>query len=148
MSKTFRKYKALVEKRKWTENEIIYFRKALGYCGNFDDSQKGYLLAALAENEHDITLEQEAKGIEYLRNLAFKQDGSLRKTKDYPFGGYELNILRDFYEFKFVNLAPERNGMGEVMCYSAVYRVYDTKGNSFDYVAHPMGGVVVLRGAK
>ncbi len=142
---TFEKYKALVAKGVWTENEIIYFRKALGYCGNFDDSEKGYLLAEFGTKEHDITDVQSVKGILFLKNLAFKANGEPRKTKDYPFGEFELNVIRNFSHFKFVALAPALNGLGETMGYEACYRVYADSGASFDYVAHHWGGVVVTR---
>ena len=123
--RTFKKWLKRVQddKTPWTENEIIYFRKFIR------GGEHGRYLLSLFKQEYSITQEQTIKGIEYLRNTVFKKNGKFRNTKNMPFGEREIDIIKDFKEFKFVALYP----IGYAAYYLPVYRVIDNQGNSFEY---------------
>ena len=124
--RTFKKWLKRVQddKTPWTENEIIYFRKFIR-----TSEQRKYLLSLFKE-EYSITKEQTIKGIEYLRNTVFKKNGKFRNTKNMPFGEREIDVIKDFKEFKFVGLSSVSQ---YTLYYIPVYRVIDNQGNSFEY---------------
>lgn len=146
-SKTFLKWEKRVQDTAtpWTENEIIYFRKAVGSSGLKDELERQSLREQFeqrAKKGYGITPEQTEKGINYLKNTCFKKNGSLRDTKKrMTFGLREIAIIKDFYEFKFVGIYDA--SPNHYRFYTPVYRVIDSRGNAFEYTTN-MGEMTVV----
>lgn len=121
----------------WTENDIIYFRKAIGYCGIKDPElrkqlRKQFDVFAEKNEGYLITNEQSEKGRTYLLDRSLRKNGELRKGC--KLGSREIDILRDLDYHRFVGLWEQHNGFGDVMGYLPVYRAVAQNGNSFEYV--------------
>lgn len=128
----------------WTEQEILSFRKHIGFCSDQNSVLKRELLYLINEKSFNITEEQTNKGIQFLCNKAFKKDGSLRETKDFPFGSREIEVLRDFSHFKFVGVHYECGWDGSYQNTSPIYSVVSKSGQSFDYIAGAFGSIEVV----
>ena len=122
----------------WSESEIIYFRKAVGYCGLKNVDEREMLLTAFqkkcdAINGYMITEEQSLKGQHYLLTNTVKKSGQYRKGA--KLGDRELDIMRNLSHHLFVGLYAEYNGAGEVMSYLPIYRAVSIMVSaSFEYV--------------
>lgn len=73
---------------------------------------------------------------------AFKKDGSSRATKNFPFGARELDILKNFKEFRF--LGARDIGIGGIPQNVPIYQVIDKNGHSFAYIAIPWGDIEII----
>jgi hypothetical protein len=147
-NKTFRKWSARVldVDTPWTENEIIYFRKAVNSSSSLPVELRKALKDAFEsitnEQGYKITSEQTDKGIQYIRNRAFKRNGSLRRAKSNPFNTREAHIINNFSHFEFVGLY-DANGNGYMQYYVPVYRVIAKDGTAFEYSTN-MGQMEIL----
>lgn len=118
----------------WTQSDIIYFKKAISRRG-IDCSKARQILKdrfrdtlISLEEGFEITSEQTEKGYDWLTNLAFRKDGTQRRTKDYPFMQYELVVLSEFKKFYFEGYAELCWGLS----YAPLYQVVGENG-SFSY---------------
>lgn len=130
----YKKWLARIEDKKtaWTEQEIIFFRRAIGQCGLKDPAERALLRSLFAdavENEgYKITREQDMKGLRYLLDKSLKKNGEHRKGS--KFGTFELAVLLHFSHHTLSGLYRD------TYCehYLPIYRAYDTEGNWFEYV--------------
>ena len=135
-NKTYIKWKTILENKAqgqpWTEHEIIYFRKAIGMAGIKDaelrHKLKNMFFELMPIGGYNITNEQSQKGTNYLLKNSYKLNGQLRKNN--IFGDRELNILKNCFEHKLIDLYQ----YNQAEYYSPVYSAIDTDGNSFDYL--------------
>lgn len=138
----YQKVKDLSKKNKiWSEQEIIQIRKNIGYCSNYSQNAISHLLDLINDLDAKITQEQSMKGINYLNNLVFRKDGSLRKSKTNFLlnNERELHILKKFKCFKWVGVYYEQGWNGRVQASAPIYRVVAKNGEYFDYVAGSSG---------
>lgn len=143
-SKTFTRWLKRVQDvaTPWTENEIIYFRKAIGSSSTITDEQRQQLRAIFDGHEYDITPDQTTKGIEYLINSVWTKAMKPRRTaKAKVFGERERDIIANFYEFKFVGL--QNVSQNSYRFYVPVYRVVAQDGSSFEYTTN-MGHMEIV----
>ena len=116
----------------WSESEIIYFRKAIGLAGINDVKLRSNLLdyfnSSMPDEGFNITLDQKEKGINYLLSNTYKKNGTLRKNN--IFGTFELNVLKQYEDFKLISLYEYGNGG----YYLPVYRCISKNGSYFDYL--------------
>lgn len=145
-STAFKKWKARIENLScpWTENDIIYFRKAVGHNGLQDPAERALLISLFNTMISDtdgvfITEQHSRKGQIYLLENSLKKNGDPRKQN--IFGEYELHILKNLSHHLFVGLY--RNGL---FCdhYFPIYRAVDKDGNYMDYVGATYSQCVVL----
>lgn len=82
----------------------------------------------------DLSIEQQRKGIEWLRKTHFKKNGAQRKSS--KVSSSHLFIIRNFSHFTFQGVRPETlaNGQIEAHC---VYRTHAKNGMYFDYTINP-----------
>lgn len=150
-NKTFAKWLARVldTTTPWSENDIIYFRKAVGHCGIKDVELRRILVDKFNETVskiggYDITPDQSNKGLDYIKSVAMRRDGTPSQSKDNCFGAREISIMNDFSKFTFAGLYEQVNGIGEVMGYLPIYETFGTDGNSFEYVGAAKGIMQVV----
>lgn len=134
-TKSYKKWLARVRDTKtpWTENEIIYFRKAIAR-GDMD-----YRVALRLEfgdysgdTGYKITKEQSEKGRNYLLTNSLKKDGT--KRKGCKLGERELDILRNLKEHRLVGLF-ENSGLHNPYTYTLpIYRAIARNGEYFEYI--------------
>lgn len=135
-NKTWKKYCALIQGKRWTKQDINGFMKALNsmrFTSNMERKDRIGDLLLRFENgprEYSITREQTTQGIDYLRRRYFKLNGDARKSC--PFSLPQQWIIKNFVKFKFVAVLVERNAWGQEL-YMPVYRVYAKGGLFFDY---------------
>lgn len=127
----------------WSEQEIIYFRKAVGASGIQDACLRETLREKFADVAYSpgyrITREHSEKGRAYLLAKSLKKDGTPRKGC--RLGDFELGVLRNLEEHRLVGL--ERASAGEH--YWPIYRAIAEDGTSFDYVGATYELVQVIR---
>lgn len=156
MSKAFKKWKDLIDSKRetnqpWKESEIIYFRKAIGPSGLKDKNQRDelrdYFEECMPSDGYNITSEQKEKGITYLLENSYKKNGSLRKNN--IFGSFELEIIKNFCDFKFVGLYSQLTLGGFDMGYTVpIYRCISKDGSYFDYTGCAYSMIKVLYHSK
>jgi len=134
--KTYNKWLArILDKRTpWTEQDIIFFRKAVKEVSLEADRLRIKFEQKCPIKGYHITAEQTEKGLNYIRKLAFSSNGKLRHTKDNPFNDREAAIIADFYEFRFVGLAQMPPYYGSFYFTAPIYRVVGNNGKSFEYL--------------
>ena len=94
------RYKAIASQAFLTEREINNLKSVIsGGKGSLSKEERLELLSLVADTEHDITPEQTAKGLAWLKNLAWTPYGKARKSD--PFGYRERSILLGFTHFTF-----------------------------------------------
>lgn len=135
-NKTYLKWFALCSDVVWTESDIIYFRKAIGMSGLKDDRLRSALyrtfIDRMPEGGYRLTREQQSKGTQYLLSKSLKQNGERRKGC--ILGTHEIGILLDpSVQHTLTHLAPQYNGLDEVLAYMAVYRA-SARGRWFEYL--------------
>lgn len=137
-NKTYDKWLKRVKDRRtpWTENDIIYFRRAVGSSSHMPTQLKQELVRRFQETApYRITAAQTAKGLDFLRRKAFRIDGKPRQTADFPFSNYELTIIKTASHFQFVGLANSAYLYGGgYTWYLPIYRLYSKSGDYFDYI--------------
>jgi hypothetical protein len=120
----------------FTENDVIYLRKAIGYSGLADEGQrhalKYELYKRLSGRGIRLTLAQQRKGTEYLLGKSLRKDGKPRKGC--KLNAREIAILQSRnVTHRWVDIYPQANGFGKVLGYLPVYRA-EAGADSFDYV--------------
>jgi hypothetical protein len=139
MHKLTLKYEKLIKTNKMTRGELHGLRKQLGACSSITEEEKGYLLNTLdkqiaKKGGIHITEEHTLKGINYLKSIAFKKDGTPRNTKNQPFGIREFETLKSFKYFRLSGLREgHRSYDGRVWSYDPIWKVVGRK-NSFKYI--------------
>jgi hypothetical protein len=117
---------------------IRFMRKRLKALFNAGSNHAAWDVVHAVEKHHpSVSESQRAKGIAWLRSIAFKKDGSRRNTKHaQQFGARDLGVLRD----QGRRLSARLVGF-HLDCRSGythgvwpIYRIDDGK-HSFDYVA-------------
>lgn len=149
------KYVDLIKSGRMTKQEVNSMRKALGYCSKLPQEEKQNILNAMETMTNKtlgikITEEHTQQGINFLKRTAFTSKGIPRNTKDYPFNDHDLNILRNFKEFRLVGFEENTNTYsGMVMSYESQWKVKAKNGDSFTYVCGHWGKLqVIYRGYK
>jgi hypothetical protein len=137
------KYARVIRSGRFTEIEIVYFRKLLnGYRKTNADRTELFELFERS-GPYQITREQTQKGIEWLRDKAFCRNGRIRKTQ--PFDSDQLQVITKFSRFEFVGLydlmAESPYPHPEYHQYIPIYRVISRDGKYFDYSPATWGEV-------
>ncbi len=138
--KTFLKYLAITKRgHVWTENEIIYFRKYINGSSPLDVDSIEQLINCVEGKTYRITEQQSIKGILWLKNKCFSTRGVRKSCKFKPF---EINVIANFKEFRFVGLydASDNNYRN----YMPIYRTIAKDGSWFDYVAYSFSEMKVI----
>lgn len=124
----------------WTENEIIFFRKYLNGSSSIDINTVYYLASQIDNKNFKITDQQSVKGILWLKNKCFTNNFKIRKNC--PFKNFEINVIKNFKEFRFVGLYNVSENF--YRNYMPIYRCIAHNGDYFEYVAYTWGKVKVL----
>jgi hypothetical protein len=109
---------------------------------NFDKELKK-IVDWVWDNEPRLSKEQDAKGIKFLKNLAFMANGKSRSNT--PFGSREEYTLKNFAYFKLRGF-HDVSKYGQPEQYVPLYTVYDDEGYGFEYFYH--AGKINVVGAK
>lgn len=146
-NKSYKKWMTLITKTQdwfnapFSENEIVYLRKAVGQCGLKDPvlraDLKRHFYASMPDTGYNITLEHSDKGIKYLRENTYKKNGNTRKNN--IFNEFERSVIDDFSHFKFVGLY--RQGMSDYVL--PLYECVSNSGDSFTYTGNVYSAIVV-----
>lgn len=139
----YQKVKDLSNKRKvWKEGEIIYVRKSIGYCSSYSKAAVEHLCDLLTTLNAKITPEQSEKGINYLKSIVFRKDGTRRQSKTNFLlnKDYEVSVLKKFKEFRWTGVYLEYGWNGRVANSAPIYRVIAKNGDYFEYIASSFGG--------
>lgn len=139
-NKTFDKYIALIKKKAFTENELISFRRAINDSSIMAQYKIHYLIREFEYNHINLTLDQQYKGINWLRNKTFKLNGQTRKNS--PLSYFEQQVIKDFKEFKCVGLYNQSDNQRPFRV--CIYRCISIKGLYFDYCVETNGTVKVF----
>lgn len=143
MSKTYNKYLNLIKKGKFTEQELISFRKQINGSSNLDiDSRQElvYLFEEKAKKGIQLTKEHQLKGLNWLRQKTFKLNGDIRKNA--PLDQCEINIINNFKKFICVGLYNTSDNSYDN--YVPIYRCYGKNGDYFDYICLMWGEIEVI----
>lgn len=125
LSATQKKYLAIIESGKITENELI----ALNSFYNKSSENKDFVNDLMYNNGHEeltLTSEQNKKGYDFLMSLRFTPTGKDRLNS--PYGYREEDILDNFSHFTFCGFYTERGHF-----YIRMYNCYSKDGNCFQY---------------
>jgi hypothetical protein len=128
-----------------SEKEINYIVKKMNEAKgvkNFDKELKK-IVDWVWDNEPRLSKEQDAKGIKFLKNLAFMANGKSRSNT--PFGSREEYTLKNFAYFKLRGF-HDVSKYGQPEQYVPLYTVYDDEGYGFEYFYH--AGKINVVGAK
>ena len=128
-----------------SEKEINYIVKKMNEAKgvkNFDKELKK-IVDWVWDNEPRLSKEQDAKGIKFLKNLAFMANGKSRSNT--PFGSREEYTLKNFAYFKLRGF-HDVSRYGQPEQYVPLYTVYDDEGYGFEYFYH--AGKINVVGAK
>jgi hypothetical protein len=128
-----------------SEKEINYIVKKMNEAKgvkNFDKELKK-IVDWVWDNEPRLSKEQDAKGIKFLKNLAFMANGKSRSNS--PFGSREEYTLKNFAYFKLRGF-HDVSKYGQPEQYVPLYTVYDDEGYGFEYFYH--AGKINVVGAK
>lgn len=142
----YNKYLDLIKSGKLSETDIRYLRKAINGSSSLPIDDRESLRFELEHHIESkggglkISKEQTSKGIEWLKNTAFKMNGAPRKSS--PFGTLENHIISNFKRFEFVGLFNLSDNQFDN--YMPIYRVIDNHGHYFDYVAISWGAVTLV----
>jgi hypothetical protein len=146
-NKTFDKYKSVIKSGRFTELEIIHFRKCLNSCVYSNQEQEGAELLDLFNESgpYKITKDQSLKGIGWLKRYCFRTNGEVRRSCKLDLDC--VAIIRKFSRFEFVGLYSMQEHYGsfsEYKKWAPVYRTYSKDGSYFDYVPVHWDAPVVL----
>jgi hypothetical protein len=128
-----------------SEKQISYIIKKMNEAKglkNFDKELKK-LFDWVWDNEPRLSKDQNAKGIKFLKNLAFMANGKSRSNS--PFGSREEYTLKNFSYFKLRGFY-DVSLYGQTERYVPLYSVFDNEGYGFEYYYY--GGKVNVVGAK
>lgn len=152
-NKSYVKWLARVKdvKTPWTEEEIIYFRKAVGRSGIKDQELKLDLLYEFNMRAdakgYRITFGHDVKGQHYMLSKSLRKDGTLRKGS--KLGYREITILKTLKHHKLVgvrNMVPTNFTYSnmENAYFLPIYRAVSRSGESFDYIGTTYEQVEVI----
>jgi hypothetical protein len=128
-----------------SEKQISYIIKKMNEAEkvkNFDKDLKK-IVDWVWDNEPRLSKEQDAKGIKFLKNLAFMANGKSRSNT--PFGSREEYTLKNFAYFKLRGF-HDVSRYGQPEQYVPLFTVYDDEGYGFEYFYH--AGKVNVVGEK
>lgn len=136
-TKAFKKWLKRIEDvtTPWTEQEIIYFRKAVGSSGLGDPAERALLRDKFAETVeriggYRITREHCQKGTGYVLTKSLRKDGHLRKGS--KFTKWQLGTFQNLSHHLLVDLYFSGNQYRDH--YLPVYRAVSKMGDSVDYI--------------
>jgi hypothetical protein len=118
-----------------SEKEINYIVKKMNDANgvkNFDSELKA-IVDYVWDNEPRLSKEQDAKGIKFLKNLAFMANGKARSNS--PFGSREEYTLKNFTYMKLRGF-HDVSTYGQPEQYVPLFTVYDDEGYGFEYFYH------------
>jgi hypothetical protein len=118
-----------------SEKEINYIVKKMNDANgvkNFDSELKA-IVDYVWDNEPRLSKEQDAKGIKFLKNLAFMANGKARSNS--PFGSREEYTLKNFTYMKLRGFHDVAK-YGQPERYVPLFTVYDDEGYGFEYFYH------------
>lgn len=78
-----------------------------------------------------ITEEQTQKGLDWFSRRILRKDGTLRQTKDQPFGQREADIINDFGWFKWAGVTDDGNQYRSL--FRPVYSCHSMTHECFEY---------------
>jgi len=137
---TIQKYKDIIKSGKFTEQEIISFRSLLN--NNPRTTEFYDLITFFGDHApFELTWVQQEKGLEWLKNRIFTKSGNIRNTQETNEISNRTNALeqiaemiKNFDRFEFADLVPQNRFTGGFNpFFLPVYRLYDKRGNFFDY---------------
>ena len=121
----------------WTEGEINYFRKSMGYCSTWSVEAREEVARYLNHENinFQITEEQSEKGIDWLLSSQLKKSGEIRKAKTVFIDESDVDILKNFSHFRLVGFQGIDYSLfsGGYYNYAPVYRCIAKNGDYFDY---------------
>lgn len=108
----------------WSEQEIIYFRKATGHSGLKDKGERIALQALFRDSigydgfeGYRITRAQDVKGQAYVISKSQRVDGTLRKGTKFSFR--ELRVFKELEHHLLVGMYFPQHGLD---CWFPIYR--------------------------
>lgn len=124
ISKTAKKYLAIIEKGHIEESELISLNSFI----NKSKENRELIFAAMQDQSQELTLsdEQNKKGYDFLMKLRFTPTGKERTNS--PFGYREEKVLDNFSHFTLSDFYPANNHY-----YIRLYTCYAKDGASFEY---------------
>lgn len=138
------KYKALIRKGRFTESELIYFRKAINGSSKMDVDFRIHLVNAFNDKAESkgIQLEesQQVKGYLWLKDKCYKRNGTLRKSPVLA-GTFERDILENYSHFTCSGLFQASDNA--YANYVPIYRMYAKDGRWFEYACN-MGQITII----
>lgn len=144
MSKTFEKYERLIKGRKFSEQELIAFRKYVNGSSPLTPSDAQYLIDSFDEIAASrgvlLTEQQQVKGLLWLKHQTFRLNGAVRKNA--PLDHFEREVLKRFKKFTCVGLYNLNEN--HYRQYVPIYRCHATNGTYFDYACLMWGEIRVL----
>lgn len=147
--KTINKYMEMVSTvgRVWTEGEIISFRSLLNMKLRDQPDVKAALINKFNESlevaPFQLTMEQQAKGLQWLLKTQVNKKGELRQAQTTFINETQLSMLKDFSRFEFTGLYDISSVHQHYAGWSqfvAEYRLLDSKERSFSYGPDYGGG--------
>jgi hypothetical protein len=119
-----------------TEIEIRTLRRNIRY--GFKDvlsfEERYDLLSLFEDRRLDLTRDQQAKGIAWLKNMHFRLNGSQRRSSKISLD--HLRVIRNFSHFTFEGFRSEVRGGIQIET-KCIYRTHSKQGEYFDYTVNP-----------
>ena len=158
LKSTYKRWLQVIKRRTktWSKSEIQSFKNMLNRKRWADDETKK-MIDELYEQFWDMIMKREElniasdhsdQGIAYLKSLAFKKDGSIRNTKNYPFTHKQVEILREFKKFTFQGYMWASEITRDHQVYDealVVFRVHSKSGEYFDYIPVHWSAPIVIK---
>ena len=132
MSKSFKKWASRIasDNLVWTQSELIYLRKAIGYCGLKDVGERHLLFSLFNQRCKDVQLrilpEHDLLGQNYMLSNSLKRNGSPRKHCILDEGQIKIMQCLSFHAIGGLM----RCGGNTIL---PVYVAFDNIGNWFSY---------------
>lgn len=125
LTKTAKKYMAIIEKGQIEESEIISMKSFMGKS----KENARFIFDAMQDKELTLSDAQNQKGYDFLMKCRFTPTGKERQNN--PFGYREENILDNFSHFELSSF--HNAGNAYVDYYLPLYICVSKDGNSFEY---------------
>jgi hypothetical protein len=151
LTKTEQKYKNMIveSNRVWAEIEIISLRKFVNTTNRQRPEINKMLISLFHEmieqrGNYRLTVEQQIKGIEWLKRTQLKRDGSLRQAKSTFIGLHEKYVIDNFLRFEMVGFRDiSQSPYSSFTYYVPIYKCIAHDGAAFEYSASQSGCEVV-----
>lgn len=140
---TFGKYVKLIKSRRFTERQLISFRRYVNGSSPLNGYDAEYLISLFntaAESGIKLTRYQQYKGRKWLLGVTFKLNGQVRKNA--PLGYFEQKVVKSFAKFRCVGLYNLSDN--SYRQYVPVYRCIARNGSYFDYVCMMWGEIKIV----